>query len=140
MQSLSKALALAVLAALPVGLVVAANPAATKKQSAATTSKKRTSTAKKKNTVTASRPSWRSRQLQPTPERYKEIQQALISKRYLDGEPTGDWNQNSMEALRRFQQEQNLNPTGKIDSLSLIALGLGPKHETPSAVPPQPPN
>jgi len=45
-----------------------------------------------------------------------------------------------VEALRRFQQEQNLDPTGKINSLSLIALGLGPKYATTAtAVPPPPP-
>ena len=32
-----------------------------------------------------------------------------------------------VDALKRFQSEQSLEPTGKIDSLSLIALGLGPK-------------
>ena len=34
----------------------------------------------------------------------------------------------STEALRRFQQDQNLEASGKLDSLSLIALGLGPKR------------
>ncbi len=70
------------------------------------------------------------RQSQPTPERYREIQSALASKGYLQGEPTGQWDQSSLEALRRFQQDQNLEPSGKLDSLSLIALGLGPKHES----------
>lgn len=32
--------------------------------------------------------------------------------------------------MKRFQAEQTLDSTGKIDSLSLIALGLGPKHDT----------
>ena len=31
---------------------------------------------------------------------------------------------------------QNLDSTGKINSLSLIALGLGPKHETAAPKPP----
>jgi hypothetical protein len=38
------------------------------------------------------------------------------------------WDQNSADALRRFQQDQNLQASGKLDSLSIIALGLGPKH------------
>jgi hypothetical protein len=40
-----------------------------------------------------------------------------------------------VEALKRFQTEQkieNLSGKGKLDSLTLIALGLGPKRETPS--------
>jgi len=80
----------------------------------------------------------------PAPERYKEIQQALVSKGYLKPEATsGVWDQNSSDALKRFQNDQKLQGTGKIDSLSLIALGLGPKHgpieakATPPAVPDQ---
>ena len=42
------------------------------------------------------------------------------------------------DALKKFQSEQNLESTGKINSLSLIALGLGPKRETASAAPPKP--
>jgi hypothetical protein len=89
-----------------------------------------------------SRVTWRNRQLAPTPERYKEIQSALAAKGYLKPEDaSGAWNQASSDALKKFQAEQNLESTGKINSLSLIALGLGPKHETPAlpAKPPQDP-
>jgi peptidoglycan hydrolase-like protein with peptidoglycan-binding domain len=64
----------------------------------------------------------------PTKERYQEIQQALIERRYLGGPPTGIWGPESADALRRFQKDQNIEATGKLDSLSLIALGLGPKR------------
>lgn len=79
----------------------------------------------------------------PTQERYKEIQEALASKGYLQGTPDGIWSQQSMDALKRFQQDQNLDPSGKLNSLSLIALGLGPKREqhaalSPPTSPPQP--
>ena len=78
-----------------------------------------------KKTVT-----WRNRQLAPSPDRYREIQQALAAKGYLQAEQaTGTWDQNSTDAMKRFQMEQNLEPSGKINSLSLIALGLGPKHD-----------
>ena len=85
----------------------------------------------------------RSYQQSPTPERYKEIQQALASKGYFRGEPNGAWGLDSQEALKRFQSDQNLTPDGKIGSLSLIALGLGPKrltaqsHAQPPAEPPK---
>lgn len=79
--------------------------------------------------------SWRAGQMQPTADRYKEIQEALVKKGYLHQEPTGKWDQESIDALRRFQQEQNLNPTGKLDSLSIIALGLGPKYEAADKTP-----
>jgi hypothetical protein len=76
----------------------------------------------------------------PSPERYKEIQQALASKGYLQGERTGEWGPDSVDALKRFQTDQNLMPDGKINSLSLIALGLGPKRLTAKSdsAPPQP--
>jgi hypothetical protein len=76
----------------------------------------------------------------PTADRYKEIQQALASKGYFQGEPNGAWGTDSADALKRFQADQNLMPDGKISSLSLIALGLGPKRLTAKSdttLPPQ---
>jgi hypothetical protein len=91
-------------------------------------------TAKKAPTTT-----WRNRQVAPSPERYKEIQDALVAKGYLKPEDVGGgWNQNSMDALKRFQGEQNIEASGKINSLSLIALGLGPKHDSNPSKPAEP--
>jgi hypothetical protein len=74
--------------------------------------------------------------LVPAPERYKEIQQALVSRGYLKPEAaSGVWDQECGDSLKRFQSDQKLQSTGKIDSLSLIALGLGPKHESAEARP-----
>jgi hypothetical protein len=85
----------------------------------------------------AKRVTWRNRQLAPTPLRYKEIQQALAAKGYLKPEDAnGTWDQASVDALKKFQAGQNLDSTGKINSLSLIALGLGPKRETAAPQPP----
>lgn len=75
----------------------------------------------------------------PTPERFKEIQDALVAKGYLKPEDVaGGWNQTSMDALKRFQGEQNIEASGKINSLSLIALGLGPKHDSNLTKPAEP--
>ena len=71
-----------------------------------------------------------ARQQAPAPERYKEIQQALADKGYLKSEPTGVWNAESSDALRQFQTENNLSPTGKLSAASLIGLGLGPKKNS----------
>jgi peptidoglycan hydrolase-like protein with peptidoglycan-binding domain len=103
-----------------------------------TTSLKKTVTSKKgkaskKQVATASA----SRQMAPTPERYKEIQQALVEKGYLKSEPNGVWDTQSTDALRQFQTDKQLSATGKLSSASLIALGLGPK--TAAASPVQPP-
>lgn len=63
---------------------------------------------------------------QPTPERISEIQQALAAKGYYSGSPNGIWGPESIEALKRFQKDHNLRDDGKLSSLSLISLGLGP--------------
>jgi hypothetical protein len=83
---------------------------------------------KKKGPVRASRA---KSQAAPSPERYKEIQEALVAKGYLPPEQaTGQWNDASVDALKRFQADQKIDSNGRINSLSLIALGLGPKHES----------
>lgn len=74
-------------------------------------------------------------QLHPDPSRYAEIQKALADRGYFKGEVNGQWNDDSVDALKRFQADQKLDPDGKINSLSLIGLGLGPKHDG-SLVPP----
>ena len=71
----------------------------------------------------------------PEPERLKEIQKALAAKGYFKGEHTGEWNADSAAALKQFQADRNLTADGKISALSLIGLGLGPKHAE-SAPPP----
>jgi peptidoglycan hydrolase-like protein with peptidoglycan-binding domain len=80
---------------------------------------------KKKPVVVVHRPQ------QPSQERLREIQTALAAKGYFNGEPDGTWGAASVDALKRFQHDQNLVEDGKIGSLSLIALGLGPKREPP---------
>ena len=71
-------------------------------------------------------------------ERYKQIQEALASRGYFNGPVDGLWGDDSVEALRRFQRDQNLTDDGKIGALSLIALGLGPRRtaeNNPAPVP-----
>jgi len=75
----------------------------------------------------------RVKQLSPTSDRYKEIQKALADRGYLKNEPTGTWDADSKEAMRKFQNDQKLDPSGKITAASLIALGLGPKNESQTA-------
>ncbi len=61
----------------------------------------------------------------PTPERIAEIQQALARDGSYTGTPNRKWDAASVEAMKRFQAAHGLNPTGKIDALSLQKLGLG---------------
>jgi hypothetical protein len=102
-----------------------------------TAAAKKTTAAKSKSAARRKAPSRPRTQQQPTPERNQEIQQALIDKGYLQEPPTGEWDAQSSEALKHFQADQQLQPTGKLDSLSLIRLGLGPKRQalTPASLP-----
>jgi hypothetical protein len=112
--------------------------ASTKAASPKTASAKKGKSAKKSGkTVNAGRP----RQMTPTPERYRDIQQALVDKGYLKSEPNGIWDTQSADAMRQFQADQKLSPTGKITAASLIGLGLGPKanQPEPTAAAPKPP-
>jgi murein L,D-transpeptidase YcbB/YkuD len=75
------------------------------------------------------------RQQTPSVQRYSEIQQALTDKGYYKGPVNGDWGPDSVDSLKRFQTEHKLEPDGKLGSLSLIALGLGPQHTASAQVP-----
>ncbi|MCX6623143.1 MAG: peptidoglycan-binding domain-containing protein [Acidobacteria bacterium] len=105
--------------------------ASSKKRTVRKGGKKRTS----RRRVAESR---RSMQRNPTPERYKEIQESLIAKGYLKGTATGIWDSDSIDAIKRFQTDQKLAAGGKIEALTLIALGLGPRN-LPTAPNPQAP-
>jgi Putative peptidoglycan binding domain len=70
-----------------------------------------------------------SYQLHPDPERYQQIQQALADRGYFKGEVNGEWGDDSVDAMKRFQTDQKIDPDGKINALTLIGLGLGPKHD-----------
>lgn len=59
----------------------------------------------------------------------------MIAKGYLQGPSTGVWDQNSIDAMRKFQEDQKIDPTGKVTAKSLIGLGLGPKDESVPAPP-----
>jgi hypothetical protein len=69
-----------------------------------------------------------SYQLHPDAARYQQIQQALADRGYFKGEVNGEWRDDSVDALRRFQADQKLDDDGHLSALTLIGLGLGPKH------------
>lgn len=98
------------------------------KQKQAASGKRKT--ARKKAPARAQAP----RQQQPDPQRIREIQQALSARGYAV-EPTGVWDAATVEALKRFQDDhdiRNYSGRGKLDPLTLIALGLGPSHTRPA--------
>ena len=62
-------------------------------------------------------------------ERTHQIQQALIQKGYLKGEPSDKWDASTEVALRKFQADNGWQNKTVPDSRALIKLGLGPSHD-----------
>lgn len=62
-------------------------------------------------------------------QRTTEIQNALIREHYLSGEPTGQWDQASKDAMTKFQAANGWQTKITPDSRALIKLGLGPDHK-----------
>jgi peptidoglycan hydrolase-like protein with peptidoglycan-binding domain len=76
-------------------------------------------------------------QTAPAPERISEIQQALAKDGSFTGVPNGKWDDSTAEAMRKFQGSHGLNPSGKLDALTLQKLGLG--SQTAGIAAPMPP-
>ena len=70
-------------------------------------------------------------------DRYLEIEQALVERGYLE-QADGAWGAESVAALKKFQQDQELTADGKLGALSLTALGLGPRRGAFVVAPPVP--
>jgi peptidoglycan hydrolase-like protein with peptidoglycan-binding domain len=112
--------------ALTIGGLIAATPPPAKKTTPPPQAKSKTNRRPRVKAAVGGAP----KQAAPTSERFREIQEALISKGYLQGPANGLWDQNSIDAMKKFQQDQKLDATGKITSRALISLGLGPKDES----------
>jgi peptidoglycan hydrolase-like protein with peptidoglycan-binding domain len=62
-------------------------------------------------------------------ERTQQIQQALIREHYMEGKPSGKWDDATQAALRRYQADQGWQSKTVPDSRALIKLGLGPSPD-----------
>ena len=62
-------------------------------------------------------------------ERTQQIQEALIREHYMEGKPSGKWDDATQAALRRYQADQGWQSKTVPDSRALIKLGLGPNHD-----------
>jgi peptidoglycan hydrolase-like protein with peptidoglycan-binding domain len=78
----------------------------------------------------------------PTPARIFEIQSALAAQGAYkvppSGQPSGRWDEFTIQAMKAFQSAHGLSPTGKLDALSLQKLGLGSEIAGRGAPVPQP--
>lgn len=112
----------------------------TAKKSTAKSAKSTKRPARRRSTTARRRVRRPAGQGKPSPERYADIQRALKQRGYFEGEADGKWGESSTLALKQFQKDQNLKPDGKLGSLSLIALGLGPKRGSVQPAPAAPPS
>jgi len=84
----------------------------------------------------------------PSPDRISEIQSALARGGYYKGDPNGKWDADTIAATQKFQADNGLDSTGKLDAPTLQKLGLGsdiagvsapkpvvPKPATPASAP-----
>ena len=83
------------------------------------------STTKKKSTKKHHASKREPTQKAPTPERISEIQSALAHGGYYQGNPNGKWDSNTVAAMQKFQSDNGLSSSGKIDAPTLQKLGLG---------------
>jgi peptidoglycan hydrolase-like protein with peptidoglycan-binding domain len=96
----------------------------TTKSGAKPASTSKTGASRKK--ITSKKKDSRSRgQKAPTVDRVTEIQEALAKKGAYPNDPSGKWDTGTVDAMKKFQQANGLNPSGKLNALTLQKLGLG---------------
>lgn len=61
----------------------------------------------------------------PTAQRISEIQSALARNGYYHGDPNGKWDASTIGAMQKFQSDNGIEPSGKLNAPSLQKLGLG---------------
>lgn len=62
-------------------------------------------------------------------QRALQIQTALIREHYLNGKPSGVWDNATQTAMQKYQADNGWQTKTTPDSRALIKLGLGPDHE-----------
>jgi peptidoglycan hydrolase-like protein with peptidoglycan-binding domain len=140
-----------ILAAMAVGSLTLPAAFAAQTSSARKTSQKPTTGSTAKTTTRTTKKSSKTRksssrksnrvkgQAAPTPDRINDIQGALAKNGAYTGSPTGKWDDSTAEAMKKFQASHGLNPTGKMDALTLQKLGFG-SETAGMGVPTPPPN
>ena len=107
-------------------LANASDPAAQSKSSKAKTSaSKTTATSSRHSSKKVSSRRKQKGQMAPTADRISEIQEALAKNGSYINTPNGKWDDTTVEAMKKFQGAHGLNPSGKLDALTLQKLGLG---------------
>lgn len=113
-------------------LCAALTEAKTKKHTASSSPSAKSgqhSSSKHRHSAKAKRGAWKRHGQQGIQsERALAIQEALIREKYLDGKPTGKWDDRTQSAMARYQSDNQWQSKVTPDSRALIKLGLGPDH------------
>src|SRR5437879_13601534 len=122
-----KATHLALILLLVAGLGVFA--AAAEAQSAPQKKSAASSSAKKSHRKKAARKlrRWEKGQKVPAPSRITEIQQSLAKAGSFSGTPNGQWDDPTVEAMRKFQTADGLHHSGNLDAKTLQKGDRGPE-------------
>src|SRR5882724_8180591 len=93
------------------GVFVAATSAQTQSKT-----KSKSSPSSSKARKTSNKPSRKKNkgQMTPTSDRITEIQQALAKDGSYSAAPSGKWDDNTVDAMKKFQTTHALNPSGKL--------------------------
>ena len=129
------------LSAVLIGAAVPAFAQSTSSTAAKPSSSHSTTGAKKKTASKKHHARREPTQKAPTPARITEIQTALEHRGYYQGSPNGKWDSTTVSAMQKFQSDNALESSGKINALSLQKLGLGSSIagvSAPKPVQPQP--
>jgi Putative peptidoglycan binding domain. len=120
------ALALATLSLLFVGTAAAATRTTVQQVSKS----RRSSKVHRAKSKSRRRGSWKKRgQKDIDAKRATDIQEALIREKYMDGEPTGKWDDRTKSAMMKYQEDNGWQTKVLPDSRAIIKLGLGPSNE-----------
>ncbi|HKV37903.1 MAG TPA: peptidoglycan-binding protein [Blastocatellia bacterium] len=68
------------------------------------------------------------------PERVTEIQKSLVKAGYLEGAPTGQYDQGTIDAMKNFQRANGFTATGLPSASALKKLGVSKRSEDNYAV------
>jgi hypothetical protein len=69
-------------------------------------------------------------------DRTRAIQTALISRNYMTGQASGDWDADTEAAMQKYQGDNGWQTKLMPDSRALIKLGLGPDGDDGVAIAP----
>ena len=64
-----------------------------------------------------------------TPDMTQQVQQKLQQDGLYRGPIDGVWGPGTEAAMRTYQQQHNLNATGKLDANTLASLNIGPQEQ-----------